>query len=69
MIHNLDITKWLNSSFTKWAALIDQMLALDWNQNVVNPAKVSACVAKLAASSLPRATASRITDLSLTLNT
>ena len=41
MIHDLDITKWPNTTFTKWAALIDQMPALDWNRKVIDPAKVT----------------------------
>jgi len=60
MIHNLDITKWPDTTFAKWAALIDQTPALDWNQKVIDPAKDSAHVPKLAASS---ATASRTTKM------
>ena len=52
MIHDLDIDKWPNITFTKWLALVDQTPALEWNHMVVDPAKVSAGLTKLAASSL-----------------
>jgi hypothetical protein len=61
MIHNHDFTKLSNTMFTKWAALVDQMPALSWDQKGVDPAKVTIRVAKLAASSLPRATPLRTT--------
>jgi hypothetical protein len=57
MIHDLDISKWPNATFTKWAALINQTPTLDWNRKVVNPVKVAALSAKLAASFLPGANA------------
>ena len=57
MIHDLDISKWPNATFTKWAALIHQTPTLDWNHKVVNPVKVAAFSAKLAASFLPGANA------------
>jgi hypothetical protein len=41
MIHDMDITKWPDATFAKWAALVDKTLSLDWNQNVVDPANVS----------------------------
>jgi hypothetical protein len=59
MIHNTDITKWPDATFTKWAALVNKTPALDWNQKVVNPAKVSARSSKLSASSLTNASASK----------
>jgi hypothetical protein len=59
MIHNMDITKWPDATFAKWAALVDKTPALDWNRKVVGPAKISACSAKLSASSLANASASK----------
>ena len=59
MIHDMDITKWPDATFTKWAALVNKTPALDWNRKVVNPAKVSARSAKLSASSLTNASASK----------
>jgi hypothetical protein len=52
MIHDLDITKWPDATFAKWSALVDQNPTLEWNRKVVDPAKVSACSAKLTTSSL-----------------
>jgi len=52
MIHDLDISKWPDTTFAKWAALVDQMPTLDWNHKVADPVKVAARSAKLAASSL-----------------
>jgi hypothetical protein len=57
VIHDTDISKWPNATFAKQAALADKTPALDWNQKVVNPAKVSACSTKLSASSLTSASA------------
>jgi hypothetical protein len=37
MIHDLDITKWPDSTFSKWSALVDQTPALDWNQKSRRP--------------------------------
>ena len=59
MIHNTDITKWPDATFAKWAALVDKTPALDWNQKVVDPAKVSAPSAKPSASSLTSASAAK----------
>jgi hypothetical protein len=59
MIHDMDITKWPYTTFAKWAALISKTPALDWNQKVINPAKVSACSFKLSASSLVNTSASK----------
>ena len=59
MIHDLDITKWPDATFAKWSALVDQTSGLDWNRKVVDPAKVSACMSKLASSSLSSATAAK----------
>jgi hypothetical protein len=42
MIHNLDITKWPDATFTKWSALADQTPVMEWNGKVVDPAKVAA---------------------------
>ena len=52
MIHDMDINKCPNATFAKWAALVDKTPALDWNQKVVDPAKVSAHTTKLSTSSL-----------------
>jgi hypothetical protein len=46
-IHDLDISKWLDITFAKWAALADEMPTLDWNCKVINPVKVAACSANL----------------------
>ena len=59
MIHNLDITKWPDTTFAKWAALVDKTPALDWNRKVVDPAKVSARSAKLSALSLTNASTTK----------
>jgi hypothetical protein len=59
MIHDLDITKWPDATFAKWSALVDQTPGLDWNRKVVNPVRVSACMSKLASSSLSSATAAK----------
>jgi hypothetical protein len=59
MIHDLDITKWPDATFARWSALVNQTPALKWNRKVVNPAKVSACSAKLAVSSLAGATTTK----------
>jgi hypothetical protein len=59
MIHDTDITKWPEATYAKWAALAKRKLALDWNRKVVDPAKVSARSAKLSASSLSNASASK----------
>jgi hypothetical protein len=53
MIHDMDITKWPDATFAKWAAFVDRTPALDWNRKVVDPAKVAARSSKLSASSLP----------------
>jgi hypothetical protein len=53
MILDKDITKWPDAPFTKWAALVDKTAALNWNRKVVDPAKISACSAKISASSPP----------------
>jgi hypothetical protein len=52
MIHDTDITKWSDTTFAKWAALVDKMLALEWDRKVIDPAKVSARSVQLSASSL-----------------
>jgi hypothetical protein len=59
IIHNTDITKWPDTTFAKWAALVNRTPALNWNKKVVNPAKVSACSAKLSTSYLNNASASK----------
>jgi hypothetical protein len=59
MIHDMDITKWLDATFAKWAALVDRTPALEWNWKVVNPAKVAARSSKLSASYLTNASASK----------
>jgi hypothetical protein len=59
MIHNTDITKWPDATFAKWAALVDKTPTLDWNREVIDPAKVSARSAKLSASTLVNASASK----------
>ena len=59
MIHDMDITKWPDATFAKWAALVDRTPALEWNQKTVNPAKVAARSPKLSASSLTNASASK----------
>jgi hypothetical protein len=59
MIHNMDITKWPDATFAKWAALVDRTPALDWNRKVVDPAKIAACSSKLSALSLTNASASK----------
>jgi hypothetical protein len=59
MIHDLDISKWPDTTFAKWYALIEKTPALDWNRKVVEPAKVSARTAKLSASTLSSASAGR----------
>jgi hypothetical protein len=59
MIHNMDITKWPDATFAKWAALVDRTPALNWNRKVVDPAKVAARSSKLSASSLTNASASK----------
>jgi hypothetical protein len=61
MIHDMDVTKWPDATFAKWAALIDRTPGLDWdwNRKVVDPAKVSARSAKLSTSSLTNASASK----------
>ena len=52
IIHELDIAKWPVTTFAKQSALDNQMLALEWNRKVVDPAKVAAFITKLAATSL-----------------
>ena len=59
MIHDMDITKWPDATFAKWAALVYRMPALEWNRKVVDPAKVSTRSAKLSASSLTNASVSK----------
>jgi hypothetical protein len=59
MMHDTDVTKWPDATFAKWAALVDKMPALDWNWKVVDPAKISARSAKLAASSLTSMSATK----------
>jgi hypothetical protein len=59
MIHDMDITKWTDATFAKWAALVDRTPALYWNRKVVNPSKVAARSSKLSASSLTNAPASK----------
>ena len=52
MSHDLDVTKWPDATFAKWAALVDQTPGLNWNWKVVNLSKVTARSSKLASSSL-----------------
>jgi hypothetical protein len=52
MIHDLDIAKWPDATFAKWSALIEKTPGLEWNRKVVDPAKVSAHISKLSASTL-----------------
>ena len=52
MIHDLDITKWPDTTFARWSALVENTPTLDWNPRVVDPAKLSARSAKLASSAL-----------------
>ena len=52
MIHNLDITKWPDTTFAHWSTLVEQTPALEWNHKVVDPVKLSARSAKLAGSAL-----------------
>ena len=59
MIHDLDIAKWPDATFTKWSALVNQTPALEWNQKVVDPAKVAAHMTKLAATSLAGTTGTK----------
>jgi hypothetical protein len=59
MIHDMDITKWPDATFTKWSALVNQTSGLDWNRKVVDPVKVSACMSRIASSSLSSATATK----------
>ena len=59
MIHDMDISKWPDATFAKWAALVDKTPALEWNRKVVDPAKVSARSAKLSALSLTNASATK----------
>jgi hypothetical protein len=42
MIHNMDISKWPDSTFAKWLALVNKIPALEWNHKVIDPAMVSA---------------------------
>jgi hypothetical protein len=59
MIHDMDITKWLDATFAKWAALVDKTPALEWNRKMVDHAKVAARSSRLSASSLTNAPASK----------
>ena len=59
MIQKLDIAEWPDATFAKWSALVEQTPALVWNQKVVDPAKVSDCIAKLTATSLAGGTGSK----------
>ena len=59
MIHDLDISKWPEATFTKWLVLIKKTPGLEWNHKVVDPAKVSARISKLSASSLASAAAGK----------
>ena len=59
MIHDLNITKWPDTTFAKWSALVNQTPGLDWNRKVFDPIKVSACSSKLALSSLTSTTAAK----------
>ena len=52
MIHDLDITKWPDTTFARWSALVEKTPTLEWNRRVVDPAKLSARSAKLASSAL-----------------
>jgi hypothetical protein len=61
MSHNLDITKWPDTKFAKWAELVNQMPALNWNHKDVDSSQMTTHIAKLALSSLPRATPLRTT--------
>jgi hypothetical protein len=61
MIHSLDISKWPDATFAKWAALIDQIPSLEWNHKVVDPVKIAARSARLAASSLSIVNANKST--------
>ena len=60
MIHDTDITRWPDTTFAKWAALVDKTPALDWNRKVVDSAKLSARTAKLSAASLSGATTAKV---------
>ena len=59
MIHDLDIAKWPDATSVKCSVLVNQTPALEWNQKVVDPAKVSACIAKLSETSLNDATGTK----------
>ena len=59
MIHNMDVAKWPDATFAKWAALVNKMPALDWNHKVVDLAKISARTAKLSGASLSGATTAK----------
>ena len=56
MIHDLDVSKWPDSTFSKWSVLIKKTPGLKWNRKITNQAKVSAHIGKLSASSLSSAT-------------
>jgi hypothetical protein len=59
MIHDLDISKWPDATFAKWSVLIKKTPGLEWNGKVANPAKVTARISKLSASSLASAVAGK----------
>ena len=59
MIHDMDISKWPDATFAKWAALVDKMPALEWNRKVVDPATIFARSAKISAASLSGAYATK----------
>jgi hypothetical protein len=59
MIHDLDIAKWPNATFAKWSALIEKTPSLEWNRKVVDPAKVSARISRISASTLAGAASNK----------
>jgi hypothetical protein len=59
MFHDLDISKWPDATFAKWLALIEKTPGLEWNRKVADPAKVTARISKLSASSLASAVAGK----------
>ena len=59
IIHDLDMEKWPDTTFAKWSALVDQTPSLKWNRKVVDPAKITARIAKLAGTSLTSTTSTK----------
>jgi hypothetical protein len=47
------------TTFMKWLALVNKTPSLKWNHKAVDPAKISSCNEKLAASSLASTTAAK----------